>query len=105
MSDLDSDDDFLVLIYRRRQLSLKKKRRQREFYVRPINECRLFRGEFSLLCRDVREMDEQQHNFLFRMNKQRFDELLEKVRPFISKRNNHRYPISPRASTGTHVKV
>lgn len=94
MSDSDSDDDFLLLLLAKRRRLLAKRRRNRRFYVRPLNDSRLIRGEYNLLCSDVRSLDEESHTFLFRMNKQRFDDLLRRVGPLITKKKNHRLPIS-----------
>lgn len=48
-----------------------------------------------MLFYDAREMDDETHFRLFRMSKERFDDLLERVRPLITHKLNHRYPILP----------
>jgi len=76
-------------------LLLKKKRRVRRFYIQPLNESHLLHGEFNVLCGYVRQLDDETHLFLFRMSKQRFDDLLERVKPLITHGKNHRYLIPP----------
>ena len=45
-------------------------------YIRKINKSRPIDGEFHLLVQDLREMDQELFFKYFRMNSQRFNQLL-----------------------------
>ncbi len=85
-------DDFLPLlaasIY---TLFLKKERR---WYVRPINLTRNSHGE-SHLVEEMRLFDEETHFNYFRMSRRKFDRLLHLIGPEITRGNNHTLPIDP----------
>ena len=59
-----------------------RRKKKRQWYVHPLNVPRNIRSECCLV-EDMREMDPEVHFDYFRMSKERFDELLEKLELFI----------------------
>ena len=55
------------------------KRRDRRWYVRPLNTTRDQDGEFVSLVLPMRSMDEERHFQYFRMSAPKFDDLLSRV--------------------------
>ncbi|XP_060932360.1 putative nuclease HARBI1 [Limanda limanda] len=72
---------------------LGRKRRKRRWTVRPPNEDRNALGEFSLLVKPMRTLDEGMHFGYFGMSAARFDELLRRVEPFVRHDRTHRHPV------------
>ena len=66
----------------------------RRFYVRQLNVDREQNGELHRRVKRMREVDPQIHREYFRMTKEQFDLILDKIRDRIAHKNNHRYPIS-----------
>ena len=84
----------LLLLQAVRYARLRRKQ-QRRFYVRQFNVDREQDGEFRRRVKRMREVDPQIHREYFRMTKEQFDLILDKIRDRIAHHNNHRYPISP----------
>ena len=55
------------------------KRRDRRWYVRPLNTTRDLDGEFVSLGLPMRSLDEERHFQYFRMSAPKFDDLLSRV--------------------------
>lgn len=91
ISSDESSDDELLLLYLLHEENQKKRRRS--IYMDEFNTSRDSRGEFSILCSDL-HLSVEKHKSVFRMSKERFDDLLFRVGPLITKKKNHRYPIS-----------
>lgn len=70
------------------------KKKTRRWCVRPLNESRENNGE-GLLAEEMRLYDEETHFKYFRMNREKFDELLKIVGPSITHSRNHAMPRSP----------
>ena len=66
---------------------LRKKRQKKRFWIRSIFKSRKTNGEFCNLIQELRTNDRQYFFRYFRMNPERFDHLLELVRPRIEKQN------------------
>ena len=75
MASLTDEEEELVCL-----LATKNKRRRR-WYVRPLNTTRDEDGEFNMLVRDMRNMDEEKHFQYFRMNCTQFDDLTARLAP------------------------
>ena len=63
-------------------------------YIRKINISRPIDGEFHLLVKELREMDQELFFKYFRMNSQRFDQLLLLIKSKIDHNYTHQIPIS-----------
>ncbi|XP_069385141.1 putative nuclease HARBI1 [Paralichthys olivaceus] len=72
---------------------LAKRRRKRRWSVRPPNEDRSVLGEFSVLVKPMRTLDEGMHFSYFGMSAHRFDDLLRRVEPFIRHDRTHSSPV------------
>ncbi|CAM4735700.1 unnamed protein product [Leuciscus chuanchicus] len=88
MYKLNAEEELLCL------LALTKRRRRRRWYVRPLNATRQIDGEYSVLVKEMRAMDEQMHFGYFRMSAQRFDDLLHRIRPYMDHKRTHTSPVS-----------
>ncbi|CAL8114398.1 unnamed protein product [Orchesella dallaii] len=76
-----------------RKIRKKLKRKPREMSIRSLFFNRIEQGE-SILVRELRE-DPHYHHRYFRMRRETFDELLNKVQATLVKRRTHSRPISP----------
>ncbi|XP_035012375.1 putative nuclease HARBI1 [Hippoglossus stenolepis] len=72
---------------------LAKRRRKRRWAVRPPNDGRSVLGEFSVLVKPMRTLDEGRHFSYFGMSAQRFDDLLRRVEPFVRHERTHSSPV------------
>lgn len=81
---------ILYWFYKRRKIV-------RRWNVSPINRSRLILGEFHHLVRDYRGSTADapmKHFSYFRMGKNRFDDLVRRVQPFIKHSQTHEIPIT-----------
>ncbi|XP_053283259.1 uncharacterized protein LOC128444682 [Pleuronectes platessa] len=72
---------------------LSKRRRKRRWTVRPPNADRSVMGEFSVLVKPMRTLDEGMHFGYFGMSAHRFDELLRRVEPLVRHERTHSRPV------------
>ena len=82
---------LLALLLARRR---KKRNNKTRSYIRPLNSLRNVRGEYAILVNDLRSMDEERHFQFFRMSKERYNDLLRRLKEKLTFGKNHRYPIS-----------
>ncbi|KAM4048834.1 uncharacterized protein ACNLHF_011805 [Anomaloglossus baeobatrachus] len=86
-----------VLAYRfsEAQRQRRRQQRRRRYWVHPINETRIFRGVFYTLYLELRRHPEKFINYV-RMPEDTFNRLLERVDPFIKRKDTFfRKAISP----------
>lgn len=69
-SDLDSDDEFLLLL----SLWQNKKKKSKRTWVHQINKKRQFFGEFHHLCQELTSFEDRFYTY-FHMSKDSFEEL------------------------------
>ena len=72
----------------RRLVKLAFQKRSKKWYIRPIFMDRKLYGAWYSLIPIMREFDPEEHFRFFRMTADCFDELLEKVAPFITPKSN-----------------
>ena len=73
-----------------------KWREKRRWAVHPINQSRNTKGEFVLLCKELEDYPERYHHY-FRMDKERFDFILDCIEDKIKGENtNFKSSISPK---------
>lgn len=82
---------IILLLLRRRR----RKKANRKFWVRQIFAERKQKGEYHLLIKEMRLVDNELFFRQFRMNPTKFEELLSYVAPEIIKSSVKREPISP----------
>ena len=70
---------FLRLIQRYRQT----RRRERNYYQKPVNAQRENRGEFMRIVQHYRSADPKEHRAYFRMSMQQFDDIVDRIRAHI----------------------
>jgi hypothetical protein len=75
-------------------LNFIRNRNVRRYGTRPMNRLRLQKGEFHSLVPDLRNQDPARHFNYFRMSSNRFDDLLQRISPQISRHKTHKQPIS-----------
>lgn len=83
---------LLILAYLRHRRQ--RFRRIRTLYVRGINLHRRANSEFVKLVLPMRTLYPDDHFNFFRMTRERFDDLLDKISPLINHARTHRMPIS-----------
>ena len=76
-SDEDYEELLLLAMYQRRR---RRRKRQKRFWVRYIFPQRNQRGSFSTLIQEMHLSDLEMHFKYLRMSKERYDDLLHKVR-------------------------
>lgn len=86
---LNIDEQLLLL----KLLKRKKEKRHRRWCVQPSNRLRPEEGEYSVVVRSLRDMDEEMHFRYFRMSAFRFDDLIRRLQPYISHQSTHSMPI------------
>ncbi|KAM4618365.1 uncharacterized protein ACJ7VT_007767 [Polymixia lowei] len=86
------DDEMLLLLCLLEEKNRKKK--QRRWSVCPLNKRRKEEGEYSILVQEMRTMDDELHFSYFRMSAARFDDLKNRLEPYIKHANTHRAPIN-----------
>lgn len=92
----DTDEEILMLGLAAALCQQKeKKRRVRRFYVRPINSSRLVNGQYHTLIQEMVSIDEESYFNYFRMTKEQFAVLLDKIGPNLLHALTHKTPISP----------
>ena len=74
---------ILLLINEHEQ---KKKRR---YWVHPINRLRVQHGEFYRLITEMKQQRDERFSEYFHMTLNQYEDLLEKIRPHITKQNTH----------------
>ena len=79
----------------RRRREKNKKRRERRYWIRPSFANRATSGAYQSLALKMKEIDRQNFGGFVRMSPNRFDHLLELVKPMITKKNAVRAPIPP----------
>lgn len=62
---------------------LTKKKRKRRWNVHPLHATRHRDGECIALVKQMRAMDEEMHFGYFRMSAHRFDDLAQRIEPFL----------------------
>ncbi len=77
-----------------KQKEIEDKRRQRRWCVRPLHQNRERDGSFARYLKPMRVMDPEMHFATYRMTRDRFDHLLELVRPRITRGSTHSMPLS-----------
>lgn len=90
--------DIVILygIYRSYKNYKAASRRQRRWYVRPMNRDRSTAGEFNTVVNSMRNLEDSEiHHEYFRMNEERFNFILDRVRDKITHRNTHKNPVGP----------
>lgn len=90
MIEAEEEEDLLL----RLALHEQHKKQRRRWHVRPLNTTRAQQGEYSLLVRQMRDMDEERHFGYFRMSAARFDDLARRIMPYVQHAPTHRTPIS-----------
>ena len=70
---------FLRLIQRYRQT----RRRERNYYQKPVNAQGENRGEFMRIVQHYRSADPKEHRAYFRMSMQQFDDIVDRIRAHI----------------------
>lgn len=75
-------------------LNRRKKRRERKWYVWPLDGNRSKDGEFSMLEQEMCVMDEEKHHHYFRMSAAKFEFLAHSIGERIQHKRTHSAPIS-----------
>ncbi|KAK7921871.1 hypothetical protein WMY93_008773 [Mugilogobius chulae] len=96
---LDEEEELLCL------LLLLRGRNERRWSTRPLNRNRREDGEFNALVRPMRAIDEEVHFKYFRMSAFRFDDLVNRLRPFIQHHATHSCPVSLQERLAVTLRV
>ena len=90
---MDTEEECILLLLLNRRWQ-RRQRRDRRWYVRPLNTTRDQDGEFVSLVLPMRSLDEERHFQYFRMSAPKFDDLVSRVIPYLpDSHQNHRNPI------------
>lgn len=79
--------------------------KKRRWYVRPVNCKRRKFGEYHSLVKELNLYDKDNYFRYFRMNSTIFNDLLQRIKPFIKHKNNHRYPIGPKERLAVTLRL
>ncbi|XP_061573302.1 putative nuclease HARBI1 [Cololabis saira] len=87
---LDIKESIIIL---KRIRNRRRTGRRRRWDVRPLNQSRQNTGEYSVLVRPLRDINEEMLFGNFRMSASRFNDLLRLVQPLISHQSTHSMPV------------
>ncbi|KAK0152200.1 Protein ALP1-like [Merluccius polli] len=98
LDSMDEEEQLLLSL-------LAKSQRKRRWCVRPLHHARHKYGEFYVVVKPMRMMDEEKHFEYFRMSAQRFDYLLQRIKPFITHKRTHLNPVSLQERLAVTLRV
>ncbi|KAK0132536.1 Protein ALP1-like [Merluccius polli] len=98
LDSMDEEEQLLLSL-------LAKSRRKRRWSVRPLHHARHKYGEFNLVVKPMRMIDEEKHFEYFRMSAHRFDDLLQRIKPFIHHKRTHLNPVSLQERLAVTLRV